>query len=80
MSKRNVLRDTTDSHEGGKLLNRSMKTFELLGAFEAVQGLSDLFHIRLQNDDVEDFDARWDQVLLSASETPITPNTPNRSN
>ena len=37
---------------------------------EAVQGLSDLFRKRLQNDDVQDFDVRWDQALLSVSEMP----------
>ena len=39
-------------------------------AYEAVQGLSDLYNIRLQNDNIQDFDVRWDQALLSASETP----------
>ena len=34
------------------------------------QGLSDLFTISLQNDDVQDFDARWDHALLSVSEMP----------
>ena len=29
-----------------------------------------LFSMRLQNDDVEDFDVRWDQALLSASGMP----------
>ena len=29
------------------------------GACEAVQGVSDLFTINLQNDDVQDFDVRW---------------------
>ena len=33
--------------------------------------MSDLFNIRLQNDDVQDFDVRWDQAIISASETPI---------
>ena len=42
--------------------------FRATGAFEAVQGLSDLFNIRLQNDDVQDFDVRWDHALLSASD------------
>ena len=37
---------------------------------EAVQGLSDLFNIHMQTDDVQDFDVRWDQALLSASEIP----------
>ena len=44
--------------------------FRATGAFEAVQGLSDLFNIRLQNDDVQDVDVRCDQALLSASEMP----------
>ena len=40
------------------------------GACEAVQSLSDLFNIRLHSDDVQDFDTRWDQALLAASEIP----------
>ena len=39
-------------------------------AYEVAQDPSDLFNIRLQNDDVQDFDTRWDQALLSASELP----------
>ena len=39
-------------------------------AYDAAQGLSDLFNVRLQNDDVQDFDTRWDQALLSSSELP----------
>ena len=44
--------------------------FRANGAYDAVQGLSDLFNVRLQNDDVQDFDVRWDEALLSANETP----------
>ena len=40
------------------------------GAYDAVQGPSELFNECLQNDDVQDFDVRWDQALLSARETP----------
>ena len=36
--------------------------FRATGAYEAVQGLSTLFAIRLQNDDVQDFDVRWDHA------------------
>ena len=39
-------------------------------ACEAVQGLSDLFSIRLQNDDIHDFDVRRDRASLSASDMP----------
>ena len=42
--------------------------FRATRAHEAVQGLSDLFNFRLQNDDVQDFDVRWDQARLSASD------------
>ena len=44
--------------------------FRATGAYEAVQGLSDLFSIRLQNDDVQDFDVRWDEALLLANDMP----------
>ena len=43
--------------------------FRATGAYEAVQGLSDLFNTRLQNDNVQDFDVRWDQALLSETPT-----------
>ena len=41
--------------------------FRATGAYEVAQGLSDLFNIRLQNDDLQDFDTRWDQVPIAAS-------------
>ena len=44
--------------------------FPVLDVYEAVQGLSDLFNRRWQNDDVQDFDARWDQALLAVIEIP----------
>ena len=36
--------------------------FRVTGAHEPVQGLSDLFNLRLQDDDVQDFD-NMDQAL-----------------
>ena len=44
--------------------------FRATGAYEAAQGLSDLFAVSLQNDDVQDFDFRWDRALLSVSAMP----------
>ena len=46
------------------------ENFRATGAYEAVQGLSDFFSVRLQNDDVQDFDGRWDQAFSSASDMP----------
>ena len=37
-------------------------------AYEAAQGLADLFTVSLQNDVVQDFDVRWDHALLTAVE------------
>ena len=70
---------TVSSHFGWKctwLLTRKTNCMHDLGVFpcnrvcEAVQGLSDFFNVRLQNDDVQDFEVRWDQALLSASDMP----------
>ena len=41
--------------------------YEHFRATGATKGLSDLFNIRPQNDDVQDFDPRWDQAQLAAS-------------
>ena len=40
------------------------------GACDAGQDLSDLFIICVHDDDIQDFDTRWDQALLSSSEIP----------
>ena len=32
--------------------------------------LSDLFDVSLRRDDIQDFDTRWNEALLSASEVP----------
>ena len=44
--------------------------FRATGACEAVQRLPTLFALSLLNDDVQDFDVRWDHALLSVSEMP----------
>ena len=53
-----------------QIANIVYQHFRATGAYEAVQGLSDVFKKGLQNDDVQDFDVRWDQALLSASDMP----------
>ena len=44
--------------------------FRATGSHEAVQTLTDLVSMTLQNDDVQDFDVRCDHALLSASDMP----------
>ena len=60
-----LLKNTTDFNEEDKLLH-----FRATGAFDAAQDLSDIFNTFLHGDDIEDFDTRWDQALLAASEIP----------
>ena len=55
---------------GRQIVHMIYEYFRATGAYEAVQGLSDLLNVRLQHDNVQDFDTRWDQALLGASEIP----------
>ena len=43
--------------------------FRATGAYDAAQDPSNLFHVSLHDDDIQDFDTRLDQALLAASET-----------
>ena len=44
--------------------------FQSTGACDTAQGLSDLISFCLQDDDVQDLDTSWDQILLGTSEMP----------
>ena len=44
--------------------------FRVTGARDAALDYSDLFRITLRGDDVQKFDARWDEVLLSINQVP----------
>ena len=44
--------------------------FRVTGAHEAVLDYSELFSFTLDGECIEDFDTRWDFVLLSTSEAP----------
>ena len=68
MSKNRGLRRTTDfSGEDTYLI---YEYFRPNGSFDEVQGLSGLFSINLVNDDIQDFDLRWEQLLLLTSDPP----------
>ena len=44
--------------------------FRVTSAHGAVLHYSDLFRITLRGDDVQGFDTRWDEVLLSIQQVP----------
>ena len=47
-----------------------MNTFRPTGSYDEIPGLSGLFSIKLENDDIQDFDLRWEQALLLTSDPP----------
>ena len=44
--------------------------FQVTSANDTVLDYADLFTITLRNDDVQEFDTRWDAILLSMTKTP----------
>ena len=44
--------------------------FRVTGANDFVENYSDLFTIGLRNDDIQEFDSKWDEILLSMTQIP----------
>ena len=44
--------------------------FRPTGSYDEIQGLSVLFSINLENDDIQDFNLRWEQALLLTCDHP----------
>ena len=42
--------------------------FRVTGAHDSVENYADLFTIVLRNDDIQEFDSKWDGVLLSMTQ------------
>ena len=45
--------------------------FRVTGAHDTVLDYADLFSIGLRNDDGQEFDTRWDEILLSMTKIPL---------
>ena len=44
--------------------------FRVTGANDSVENYADLFTISLRNDDIQEFDSKWDEILLSMTQIP----------
>ena len=42
----------------------------VIGANNSVENCADLFTIGLRNDDIQEFDSKWDRILLSMTKIP----------
>ena len=47
-----------------------LRLLPVTGAHDTVLDYADLFTITLRNDDVQEFDTRWDEILLSMTKIP----------
>ena len=45
--------------------------FRVTGANDSVENYADLFTIALRNDDIQEFDSKWDGILLSMTKIPF---------
>ena len=45
--------------------------FRVTGANDSVENYADLFTIGLRNDDIQEFDSKWDRILLSMTKIPL---------
>ena len=55
---------------GRQIAFMSYDYFRVTGAHDTVLDYADLFSVTLRDDDVQEFDTRWDEVLLSMSKIP----------
>ena len=44
--------------------------FRVTGIHDSVENYADLFTISLRNDDIQEFDSKWDEILLSMTKIP----------
>ena len=44
--------------------------FRVTGAHDSVENYADLFTIALRNDDIQEFDSKWDGILISMTKIP----------
>ena len=46
------------------------ENFRVTGANDSVENCADLFTVVLRNDDIQEFDSKWDEILLSLTQIP----------
>ena len=44
--------------------------FRVTGANDSVENYADLFTVVLRNDNIQEFDTKWDEILLSMTKIP----------
>ena len=55
---------------GGQIAYLIYEQFRVTGANDSVENYADLFTVSLRNDDIQEFDSKWDGILLSMTKIP----------
>ena len=55
---------------GRQIANWIYEHFRVTGAHDSVENYADLFTVSLRNDDIQEFDSKWDGILLSMTKNP----------
>ena len=55
---------------GGQIAHLIYKFFRVTGANDSVENYADLFTISLRNDDIQEFDSKWYEILSSMTQIP----------
>ena len=55
---------------GRQIASLIYEYFRVTGANESVENYADLFTVALRNDNFQEFDTKWDEVLLSMTQIP----------
>ena len=55
---------------GGQIADLIYECFRVTGANDSVENYADLFSIALRNDDIQEFDSKWDGILLCVTKIP----------
>ena len=57
-------------HRGRQIAYLIYDQFRITGTHDSVENYTDLFTIALRNDDIQEFDSKWDGILLSMTKIP----------
>ena len=74
--KRRISLDEMKAHKedrflrGRQIAHLICEYFRVTGADDSVENYTDLFTIVLRNDNVQEFDSKWDEILLSMTKIP----------
>ena len=58
-------------HSGKQIVYLIYENFRVTGANDSVENYADLFTISHQCDNIQEFDSKWDGILLSMSKIPL---------